>query len=165
MSMSDYKPKVLVDFDGPIHMYRHGWMDGTAYDSPSLYAKASLEKMEEEGYEVVIFSSRDPEQIVEWLAKNGFPPYRVTNIKEPAVCQIDDRAIRWITWMEAMEQLVTLYPIKKDPPPPLTPEQLRMMEKKLCPTCQGYSRETTDMVCQTCGRDYMKDNPRPTRMF
>lgn len=24
-----------------------------------------------------------------------------------------------------------------------------------CPTCQGYNRETADMVCMTCGRDYM----------
>ncbi len=23
-----------------------------------------------------------------------------------------------------------------------------------CPECQGKSRETTDMQCQTCGRDY-----------
>jgi hypothetical protein len=27
-----------------------------------------------------------------------------------------------------------------------------------CPTCQGRSRETVGMVCQTCGRDY---SPRP----
>lgn len=27
-----------------------------------------------------------------------------------------------------------------------------------CPTCQGRSRETTDMVCMTCGRDYMPDD-------
>lgn len=25
-----------------------------------------------------------------------------------------------------------------------------------CPTCQMGSRETKDMVCQTCGRDYME---------
>lgn len=25
-----------------------------------------------------------------------------------------------------------------------------------CPTCQGRTRETVNMICQTCGRDYMK---------
>jgi hypothetical protein len=27
-----------------------------------------------------------------------------------------------------------------------------------CPTCQGRNRATTDMVCMTCGRDYMPDD-------
>lgn len=30
-----------------------------------------------------------------------------------------------------------------------------------CPTCQGRNRETTDMVCMTCGRDYLADEPVP----
>jgi|GEM_PF-6844397 len=31
-----------------------------------------------------------------------------------------------------------------------------------CPTCQGEQRETTNLVCQTCGRDY-SSNDRPPR--
>lgn len=41
--------------------------------------------------------------------------------------------------------------------------------KPLCPTCEGrvwsiklgkwlHTRETVDMVCQSCGKDYCKDN-------
>lgn len=30
----------------------------------------------------------------------------------------------------------------------------RIRDKVQCPTCQGPSRETKGMVCQTCGRDY-----------
>lgn len=30
-----------------------------------------------------------------------------------------------------------------------------------CPTCQWRNRETTDMVCMTCGRDYLADDPVP----
>lgn len=30
-----------------------------------------------------------------------------------------------------------------------------------CPTCQGRHRHTTDMVCLTCGRDYLDDDPQP----
>lgn len=29
-----------------------------------------------------------------------------------------------------------------------------------CPTCQGFSRETVGMVCQTCGRDFMDTDLR-----
>jgi hypothetical protein len=32
------------------------------------------------------------------------------------------------------------------------------MTAEPCPTCQGRNRETTDMVCMTCGRDYMPDD-------
>jgi hypothetical protein len=160
--MSDYKPKVLVDFDGVIHRYRHGWMDGTAYDSPMDDAREALDVMDGAGYEIVIFSTRDAEQITEWLVGNGFPPYRVTNVKEAAVAQIDDRAIRFVNWRDAIQQLFSLYPVRQEP---LTPEQLKEMEAKFCPTCQGTNRQTSNMVCQTCGRDYMKDFPRPTKLF
>lgn len=27
----------------------------------------------------------------------------------------------------------------------------------ICPTCMGRSRQTTGLVCQTCGHDYGKD--------
>lgn len=30
-----------------------------------------------------------------------------------------------------------------------------------CPTCQGWTRETTDMVCMTCGRDYLTGDVIP----
>lgn len=46
------------------------------------------------------------------------------------------------------------------------------MVQRKCPTCQGQYwnvraakwvsiRETVDMVCQTCGRNYMDDDPQP----
>lgn len=47
-----------------------------------------------------------------------------------------------------------------------TPEGTEMVLRQLrelrarehCETCQGRNRETTDMVCMTCGRDYMPDD-------
>jgi hypothetical protein len=30
-----------------------------------------------------------------------------------------------------------------------------------CPTCSGPIRETTNLVCQTCGRDYSKEVAMP----
>lgn len=111
-----YKPRVLVDFDKVIHKYRHGWMDGTAYDEPMDGARDSLAIIDGAGYEIVIFSTRDAEQIQEWLLGNGFPAYRVTNIKEPAECLIDDRAIRFINWTDAIHQLFQLHPIREEHP-------------------------------------------------
>lgn len=106
-------PTVLVDFDGVIHRYRHGWMDGTAYDTPFDGAPEALKALEDMGYTVVIFSSRDKDQIREWLRQYNLEPYEVTNIKIPAVAQIDDRAIRFVQWSQAIQDLKTLYPIER----------------------------------------------------
>lgn len=108
-----YKPTILVDFDGVIHQYSRGWADGTAYDPPMPGAKEALQRMTDEGYEVIIFSTRDWEDIGDWLQKWGFPDYFVTNTKRPAVALIDDRAIRFLDWGQAIADLYTHYPIKK----------------------------------------------------
>jgi hypothetical protein len=110
-----YKPKVLVDFDGVIHKYSRGWHDGSTYDPPIPGAKYYLAAMDEAGYEVVIFSTRDAEQIIAYLMDYGFPAYRVTNIKEPAICQIDDRAIRFEDWDQAFNELIDRHPITEKP--------------------------------------------------
>lgn len=106
-----YKPKLLVDFDGVIHYYRKGWHDGTPYDVPIPGAKHALAQLTAQGYEVVIFSTRDFQQIVDWLILYGFPPYRVTNIKEPALAIIDDRAIHFKSWFETMEIITKSFDI------------------------------------------------------
>jgi ribonucleotide monophosphatase NagD (HAD superfamily) len=106
-------PTVLVDFDGVIHKYGHGWWDGTAYDIPFDGAKDGLKELEALGYTVVIFSSRDRDQIREWLRKYDFEPYEVTNEKRTAVAIIDDRAIRFLVWRQAIDDLKQFYPIVK----------------------------------------------------
>jgi hypothetical protein len=109
-----YKPRLLVDFDKVIHRYSRGWADGTAYDPPMPGAKGGLYILEEQGYEIVIFSTRPAAQILEWLRKYDFPRYRVTNIKEPAVAILDDRAIRFTNWLQACKDVAELEPIKKE---------------------------------------------------
>jgi hypothetical protein len=108
----DWKPKVLVDFDGVIHGYSMGWLDGSCYDPPKPGAKEALADMESDGYEVVIFSTRDEAAIVGYLKRWGFPAYRVTDRKEAAVAQIDDRAIRFRNWTQAACDLRSLYPVE-----------------------------------------------------
>lgn len=102
------KKTVLVDFDGVIHKYGRGWDDGTAYDEPMEGAVEGLERLSDE-FEVVIFTTREVTQVVEWLEKYGFPVYEVTNHKRPAVCIIDDRAIRFTNWEETYAAFDALY--------------------------------------------------------
>lgn len=108
-----YRPTVLVDFDGVIHQYSRGWVDDEAYDPPVEGAKEALEALEEAGYVVIIFSTRNRDRIREWLMKYQFQPYDVTNEKRPAVCLIDDRAIRFESWEQALTDVRQLYPIKR----------------------------------------------------
>jgi len=107
----DYRPRALIDFDGVIHAYGRGWHDGTAYDGPIPGAQSALDQLTEAGWEVVIFSTRDAEQIRQWLVQHGFPAYRVTNVKEPAQFLLDDRAIRFERWSQAMADIRRQYPM------------------------------------------------------
>lgn len=111
-----WTPRVLVDFDGVIHRYSQGWADGSAYDEPVPGAAEALADLEETGYEIVVFSTRDGAQIRDWLVRYGFPAWRVTRVKEPAVCQIDDRAIRFSDWSQAHGDLLRLYPLRHGVP-------------------------------------------------
>jgi hypothetical protein len=110
MVVMTYKPRLLVDFDGVIHGYSQGWLDGSAYDSPKEGAKDALQTLTDKGYEVVIFSTRSSGQIYEWLRVWSFPRYRVTNEKEPAVALINDRAIRFQDWHQALGDVQLYYP-------------------------------------------------------
>ncbi len=106
-------PRLLVDFDGVIHRYSQGWADGTAYDVPMPGAHDALRTLTDRGYEVVIFSSRPAEQITRWLVDHGFPAYRVTDQKLPAVALIDDRAIHHVDWAGSIAELARRYPVSQ----------------------------------------------------
>jgi len=113
--VADYKPRVLVDFDGVIHRYSKGWHDGTAYDVPMTGAREAINRMRKLGYDVVIFSTRDASQIAQWLEKYDFPmDMTITHHKLPAVAIIDDRAIHHIDWYSSLERLYDRYPIIED---------------------------------------------------
>jgi hypothetical protein len=114
MGGSAWRPRVLIDFDGVIHRYSRGWQDGSIYDPPMPAAFAALDAMIEHGYDVVIFSTRPAEQIRPWLADHwpAMPAeLLITDQKLPAVTIIDDRAIRFESWAQALTDLEDHYPI------------------------------------------------------
>lgn len=117
---------VAVDFDGVIHAYSKGWHDGTAYDGPVPGALDGLRSLIGK-YAVVVFTTRNPIQVIHWFRThaadipvvadldeeqptfwNDTAEVLVTNRKLPAVAYIDDRAIRFESWDQALADLAAI---------------------------------------------------------
>ncbi|MEK7172654.1 MAG: hypothetical protein AAB740_01600 [Patescibacteria group bacterium] len=112
------KPKVLaVDFDGVIHKYSKGWMDGVIYDTPMPGALETMAELTKQGFGIIIHTTRlNPEirssdeakqqtqTINQWLKENGFEKGKhyqaVTALKPKASYYIDDRAIKFTDWQK-----------------------------------------------------------------
>lgn len=115
---------IAVDFDGVIHRYSKGWHDGSIYDSPMEGAREALARIHTR-YDVVIFTTRvnpamrgsdnQMDQIVDWLEKHGFVRGThyddITHAKPAALVYIDDRALHFTGWDEALGELSARYPI------------------------------------------------------
>lgn len=86
------KKTICVDFDGVLNEY-DGYEEGNL-DEPLTGSKEFIKELRKK-YKVVILTSRQKEQVIDWLNNNGFPSMKVTNRKVPAVAYIDDRAIQF----------------------------------------------------------------------
>lgn len=98
---------IAVDFDGVIHAYSRGWEDGVIYDNPKPHALESIIKLSKE-YKIVVFTARDHlVPVRDWLREQGFEPYieEVTNLKPKAMVYIDDRAIHFNNWHDALQDI------------------------------------------------------------
>ncbi len=113
---------IAVDFDGVIHRYSKGWHDETIYDASIEGAREALARIHQR-YKVVIFTTRvNPdlhgaenrmERIAEWLESNGFMRGEhydtITHVKAPALAYIDDRALHFVDWDQALDELGQRY--------------------------------------------------------
>lgn len=123
-SIGERVSTVGVDFDGVIHRYSRGWADGTIYDEPIDGAFAALRGIMAQ-HAVFVFTTRDVTQVAAWLSDHGFTTcvhvaspdapkltfwdrrgeLLVTNLKLAAIAYIDDRAIRFTSWDQALADL------------------------------------------------------------
>jgi hypothetical protein len=94
----NYTPTVAVDFDGVLHSYTSGWTGDIPTDPPEAGSLEFINKLIDEGYEVVIYTTRA--ETVEglhatyrWLQINGFPNVELTSGKPKAIAYVDDRAV------------------------------------------------------------------------
>lgn len=103
--------RLAVDFDGVLHRYSAGWLDGMIYDPPTEGAQAALAKLQEQGHTIIISSCRADSptgkaDIFNWLKANGFQnveDIEITDRKPPATAYIDDRAVRFTNWADMVK--------------------------------------------------------------
>jgi hypothetical protein len=100
--------RAMIDLDGTIHKYSKGYLDGSIYDDPFKGAREVIDWLKNQGYEIVIFTTRasrenalamgdDHEKQIAnvgtWLTDHGIYYDRITAEKIAADFYIDDRAI------------------------------------------------------------------------
>ena len=116
---------LAVDFDGVIHSYDRGWHDGSIYGEPLPLALSSIEQLMKHD-SVFILTTRNPRQVARWIERvsqyqidcttrlprtwsgrrkpfwNKRGVLLVTNLKLAAHAYLDDRAVRFHNWGEAL---------------------------------------------------------------
>jgi len=100
--------RVLVDLDQTIHKYSKGWQDGEIYDEPFEQARDAINWLKDNGYEIVIFTTRaspgnaaelggdenkEIAKVKAWLKHHNIYFDKVTADKLNADFYIDDKAI------------------------------------------------------------------------
>lgn len=98
---STHKPNIVFDFDGVIHSYTSGWKGAGNIPDPVVSGISdAINELRDRGYRVVVVSARcsTPEgmgAVRHYLKKNEIVVDDVMAEKPPALCYIDDRAIRF----------------------------------------------------------------------
>lgn len=116
---------VAVDFDGVLHSYERGWADGNIYGDWKPGSVAALTQLTRQ-YAVFIHTTRNPKQVARWIEQQSGYAFEcttrmprtwygrrkpfwntqglllVTPHKLPAIAYIDDRAVRFANWPDAL---------------------------------------------------------------
>lgn len=108
LSETENFKRAMIDLDGTIHKYSKGFQDGTIYDDPFNGARQVIDWLKNQGYEIVIFTTRASAEsskefgdnhidqiknVENWLSNNNIYYDRVTAEKLAADFYIDDKAI------------------------------------------------------------------------
>jgi len=118
--LEDETKTIAIDFDGVIHSFEFGFHDGTIYGTPLPGSLESIKKIAEK-YKIVIYTAKakkdrplingktGTELVWEWLKKYKIDTLiaDVTAEKPRAICYIDDKAIQFINWNQALNDLST----------------------------------------------------------
>jgi hypothetical protein len=85
---------LCVDFNGVLDSYS-GWQGPDHFDPPRTGARQFLEALASRGYDVVIFTTRYPDDVWRWLKEFGLEALvrEVTDRKPAAHVFVDDRAV------------------------------------------------------------------------
>jgi hypothetical protein len=90
------RPIVCVDVNGVLDRYT-GWKGPEHWDPPSDGAGEFLRELNARGYRVVIFTTRYPDDVWQWLRAHGLAGHvaEVTDRKPAAHVFVDDRAVQF----------------------------------------------------------------------
>ena len=91
---------IAVDFDGVIAEYE-GWRGNGALGAPRPDVLKALGTLRSEGWKVVVYTARGPEEIADYVVQHGIPhdeinrnsDYRTRGTKPLADVYWDDRAV------------------------------------------------------------------------
>lgn len=109
---------IAIDFDGVIHSFELGYHDGTIYGTPIEGSIAAIKKLAQQ-YTIVIYTAKakkdrplvngktGTELVWEWLKKYELAPFikEITAEKPRCICYIDDKAIQFTNWQQALADL------------------------------------------------------------
>ena len=129
--MGEYKPTVVFDFDGVIHSYKSGWQGQETIPDPVVPGIVEvIDELRAAGYRVVVVSTRcaDPAgkaAVEDYLTENCIAVDGVMAEKPPALCYVDDRAIRFTGRTETLVQQIMDFHSWVEMAPPCPTEGLR----------------------------------------
>lgn len=95
--LKSLKPRILIDLDGVLNNYSGNYIE-EIIPSVKIGAKEFLEELFSiNKYELILFTTRKPDLVLEWLITNKLDKYfsDITNQKLPAKIYIDDRALKF----------------------------------------------------------------------
>jgi len=111
---------IAIDFDGVIHSFELGFHDGTIYGTPIEGSIEAIKRIAKK-YTIVIYTAKakkdrplingktGTELIWEWLRKYQLDSYikDITAEKPRCICYVDDKAVQFINWNQALIDLST----------------------------------------------------------